>query len=110
MAVRIMIKTNFIMRNERRLRLELGLGLFYIILNSPSPTGDVICSRFYLDKKNTEKKCQMNNPLISNPVSWLMIAVCFNKRLPYLVRKCCAYLTPRTIYVRYGIKQNQKRF
>ena len=48
------------MKNNRR----LGLGLFYFILNWPPLIRDVTCSRYYLDRKNVMRKCQMNNLIV----------------------------------------------
>ena len=53
--------TNFIMKKNRKLRGRVGLGIFYFLLNSPPLTGDVTCSRLYLDGKNMRRKYQMNN-------------------------------------------------
>ena len=49
--------------------LELGLYLFYFILNSSPVTHDGACSRHYSDRKNMGWKCQMNN--LQNSINFM---------------------------------------
>ena len=66
----IMIKTNLIMKNTRK--LGLGLGLFYFILNLPPLTRDVIHGQ-----KKISRKFQMSNLLESYPI---LIQCCISYR------------------------------
>ena len=55
-----MIKTNFIMKSNRMMRVIVRV-MVYFILNLPPQTSDATCSRLYLDGKSMRRKCQMNN-------------------------------------------------
>ena len=72
-----MIKTNFIMKNTRK--LGLGLGLFYFILNLPPLTRDV--KKF--GQKKIWRKFQMNNLLESFSISLFSDLFFFNITNPF---------------------------
>ena len=52
--------SNFIKKNNRRLRLRVRVRFILFILNSPSLTRDVTCSRIALDGKYMKRKYKTN--------------------------------------------------
>ena len=65
------------MKNNRRLRVRVRFILFYSEL-APL-TRDVTCSRLYLDEKNMNRKCQINNLLCINTWKQLFADVLQNR-------------------------------
>ena len=59
-----MIKHKFNDEKQQKLPkkyLEIDISILYFILNSPSLTRDVTCSKLQRDGRNTREECQMNN-------------------------------------------------